>query len=69
MIIEMNEEYAVSSMTNDIKLLIATAKNTAVNYVNTTLTLLYWHITKSGREQKIGRIVINGLFRIFGANK
>ncbi|MDD3235596.1 MAG: DUF6508 domain-containing protein [Candidatus Cloacimonetes bacterium] len=36
MIIEMNEEYAVSSMTNDIKLLIATAKNTAVNYVNTT---------------------------------
>jgi len=32
----MNEEYAVSSMTNDIKLLIATAKNTAVNYVNTT---------------------------------
>ncbi|MDD2229673.1 MAG: PDDEXK nuclease domain-containing protein [Candidatus Cloacimonetes bacterium] len=42
----MNEEYTVSSLTNDIKLLIATAKNAAVSYVNTTLTLLYWHIGK-----------------------
>ncbi|MDD2229672.1 MAG: hypothetical protein PHY48_09690 [Candidatus Cloacimonetes bacterium] len=26
-------------------------------------------LSKSGREQKIGRIVINGIFRLFGAKR
>lgn len=42
----IDKNLAVSSLTKDLKTLIATAKNAAVSYVNTTLTLLYWHIGK-----------------------
>ena len=40
------KDIAASTLTQDIKQLIASAKNTAVSYVNMTLTLLYWHIGK-----------------------
>jgi hypothetical protein len=40
------EDIALSAITQDLKKLIATAKNTAVSYVNMTLAVLYWHIGK-----------------------
>lgn len=43
---DITKDIVVSSLTEDLKQLIATAKNTAVSYVNSTLTLLYWHIGK-----------------------
>lgn len=43
---DLNKDIAISSITQDIKELIASAKNSAISYVNMTLTLLYWHIGK-----------------------
>lgn len=40
------KDIAIPSITQDIITLIATAKNSAVSYVNSTLTMLYWQIGK-----------------------
>ena len=44
---------STSSITQDIKTLIVAAKNSAVTYVNSTLTILYWQIGK--------RLIVEGL--------
>jgi len=49
---DISKDIAVIAITEDLKTLIAAARNSAVSYVNSTLTMLYWQIGK--------RLIIEG---------
>ena len=51
---DLQADNTLSNVTQDIKTLIATAKNSVVSYVNSTLTILYWQIGKRLVDEGLG---------------